>query len=77
MAENIDKLNEQLFRVLADNKTPVDVRLKKVKYLIRLGADKNAKNTQGMPAVEVAVNNGDIGIVEFFCKCGANIEAGG
>ena len=43
MSENQEKLNEQLFNVLADEKVSDEARLKKLKYLVRLGADVNAK----------------------------------
>ena len=43
MSDNQEKLNEQLFNVLADEKVSDEARLKKLKYLVRLGADVNAK----------------------------------
>lgn len=42
MVENQEKLNRQLFDVLTDNKTSMDVKIKKAKFLARLGADVNA-----------------------------------
>ena len=42
MVENQEKLNRQLFDVLTNNKTPMDVKIKKAKFLARLGADVNA-----------------------------------
>ena len=43
MSDNQEKLNEQLFNVIADEKASDEARLKKVKYLVRLGADVNAR----------------------------------
>ena len=43
MSNNQEKLNEQLFNVIADEKASDEARLKKVKYLVRLGADVNTR----------------------------------
>ena len=43
MSENQEKLNEQLFNVIANDKDSDEARFKKVKYLVRLGADVNAR----------------------------------
>ena len=43
MSNNQEKLNEQLFNVVADEKVSDEARLKKVKYLVRLGADVNTR----------------------------------
>ena len=43
MSENQEKLNEQLFNVVADEKVSCEAMLKKVKYLVRLGADVNTR----------------------------------
>ena len=43
MSDNQEKLNEQLFNVINNDCDSVETRLKKVKYLVRLGADVNAK----------------------------------
>ena len=43
MSTNQDKLNEQLFNVIADEKISDEARLKKVKYLVYLGADVNTR----------------------------------
>ena len=42
MSDNQLKLNEQLFNVVLGKSSSLDVMLKKVKYLVRLGADLNA-----------------------------------
>ena len=43
MSEENERLNEQLFNVIADEKASDEAKLKKLKYLVRLGADVNAK----------------------------------
>ena len=43
MSNNQDKLNEQLFNVIADEKVSDEAKLKKLKYLVRLGADVNTR----------------------------------
>ena len=43
MSNNQDKLNEQLFNVIKNDEVGCEARLKKVKYLVYLGADVNAK----------------------------------
>ena len=43
MSENQEKLNEQLYNVIANSKDSDEGKLKKVKYLVRLGADVNAR----------------------------------
>ena len=43
MSDNQKKLNEQLFNVVLSDKDSVEVKLKKVKYLVRLGANVNKK----------------------------------
>ena len=43
MSDNQEKLNEQLFNVVADEKVSDEAKLKKLKHLVRLGADVNAK----------------------------------
>ena len=42
MSNNQEKLNEQLYNVIANSKDNDEAKLKKVKYLVRLGADVNA-----------------------------------
>ena len=42
MSTNQEKLNEQLLNVVLSDKDSDEVKLKKVKYLVRLGADINA-----------------------------------
>ena len=43
MSANQEKLNEQLLNVVLSDKDSDEAKLKKVKYLVRLGADVNAK----------------------------------
>ena len=51
MSNNQEKLNEQLFNVIVDEKDSVEARLKKLKYLVRLGADVNASDKYGRTAL--------------------------
>ena len=43
MNDNQKKLNEQLLNVVLSDKGSDEAKLKKVKYLVRLGADVNQK----------------------------------
>ena len=43
MSDNQEKLNEQLFNVVANSKDNDEAKLKKVKYLVYLGADVNTR----------------------------------
>ena len=57
MSTNQEKLNEQLFNVIADEKVSDEARLKKVKYLVYLGADVNAKDENGnTPLIQATIN---------------------
>ena len=75
MSNNQDKLNEQLFNVIADEKVSDEARLKKIKYLVYLGADVNAKDEDGRTALMLALNNGQLDAVKYLIKQGANLEA--
>ena len=71
MSENQEKLNEQLFNVVADEKVSDEARLKKVKYLVRLGADVNAK-LYGKSVLSKAIEqNAGVEVVEFLREKGA------
>ena len=71
MSENQEKLNEQLFNVVADEKASDEAKLKKLKYLVRLGADVNAK-LYGKSVLSKAIEQG-VGaqVVEFLREKGA------
>ena len=43
MSGNNERLNEQLLNVVLSDKDSEEAKLKKLKYLLRLGADVNAK----------------------------------
>ena len=75
MSTNQEKLNEQLFNVVADEKVSDEARLKKLKYLVRLGADLEAIN-YGCTVLIVAAQKGQIGVVKYLAENGADIEAG-
>ena len=75
MSNNQEKLNEQLFNVIADEKASDEARLKKVKYLVELGDDLEAKDKDGLTALMVAVYNGHLEVVKYLAECGADLEA--
>ena len=71
MSENQEKLNEQLFNVVADEKVSDEARLKKVKYLVRLGADVNAK-LYGKSVLSKAIEqNAGVEVQNFLREKGA------
>ena len=72
MSTNQDKLNEQLFNVIADEKVSDEARLKKVKYLVRLGADVNTR-LYGKSVLSKAIEqNAGAEVVQFLRENGAN-----
>ena len=75
MSDNQEKLNEQLFNVIADEKVSDEAKLKKLKYLVRLGADVNAKDNWGETVLIDAVNWGHIEVVKCLVELGADLEA--
>ena len=75
MSNNQDKLNQQLFNVIADEKVSDEARLKKVKYLVYLGADVNAKDENGNTPLIQATINGKLGAVKCLAECGADVNA--
>ena len=57
MTNNQEKLNEQLVKVVLDTKTCDEVRIKRAKYLIRLGANVNQK-VNGKSLLKIAREKG-------------------
>ena len=57
MNDNQKKLNEQLAKIVMDDSLTDEVRLKKVKYLVRLGADVNQK-VNGKSLLKIAREKG-------------------
>ena len=70
MSDNQEKLNEQLFNVIFDEKASYEARLKKVKYLVRLGADVNAM-LYGKSALIKALELQDEEVISFLKSKGA------
>ena len=66
MSENQEKLNQQLFNVLADEKVSDEARLKKIKYLVYLGADLDASDKYGQTVLDIAKHYGKDNCVEFL-----------
>ena len=71
MSENKEKLNEQLFNVVADEKASDEARLKKVKYLVRLGADVNARLYGKSVLTKAMEQNVGIEVQDFLREKGA------
>ena len=72
MSDNQEKLNEQLFNVIANLKVSCEARLKKLKYLAYLGADVNTR-LYGKSVLSKAIEKGaGAQVVEFLREKGAN-----
>ncbi len=72
MSDNQERLNEQLFNVIADEKASDEARLKKMKYLLYLGADVNAR-LYGKSVLSKAIEKeAGAQVVEFLREKGAN-----
>ena len=72
MSNNQEKLNEQLFNVIADEKVSNEAKLKKLKYLVRLGADVNAR-LYGKSLLSKAIENeAGAEVQNFLREKGAN-----
>ena len=74
MSGNNERLNGQLFNVLADEKASDEARLKKLKYLLYLGADVNAKDENGNTPLIQATRGGDLEVVKCLVQNGADIN---
>ena len=72
--ENNEKLNEQLVKVVLDEKTPSRVKIKKMDYLIRLGGDVNATDERGCSLLMLAKMKKNDEIIEFLEKRGADLQ---
>ena len=70
MSANQEKLNEQLLNVVLSDKDSEEAKLKKVKYLVRLGADVNAMFF-GKSMLFWAKETGVEEMVEFLKENGA------
>ena len=72
MSETQEKLNEQLFNVIKNDKDSDEARLKKVKYMVRLGADVNTK-LYGKSVLSKAIENeAGVEVQNFLRENGAN-----
>ena len=76
MSENQEKLNGQLGECIRDGKITPQTKLRKVKFLVRLGAEVNAldKYYYG-PMVILACRCKQYGILDFLLEKGADIDA--
>lgn len=68
--ENNKKLNEQLIRCLLDDKMPTSIKLKKMDYIIRLGASVDAKLASGHSLLSLAKIMGDEDVISFLKEKG-------
>ena len=76
LSDNQKKLNEQVLNCLQNEKLSYEIKLKKIKYLLRLGAMVNYQGGYGNRSIlHLAVINGETEIVKFLIEKGANIEA--
>ena len=73
MNDNQKKLNEQLVKVVLSDKDSDEAKLKKVKYLIRLGANVNARN-DGYSMIELAVLQKNAEMVRVLADNGAKLD---
>ena len=72
MSNNQDKLNEQLFNVIKNDEEGCEARLKKVKYLVYLGANVNAK-LYGKSMLSLAIDKkAGFEVVKFLIEKGAD-----
>ncbi|MBQ8750731.1 MAG: hypothetical protein IJZ30_03750, partial [Alphaproteobacteria bacterium] len=64
--ENKRKLNEQLIRCVLDDKLSNDKKLRKMDYIIKLGADVNVRHEFGYSVLGLAklIQNEDV--IKFF-----------
>ena len=69
--ENKKKLNEQLIRYVLDDKLSNDKKLKRMDYIIRLGADINAECGLGFSVLNLAKMAGNEDVIKFFEERGA------
>ena len=69
--ENKRKLGEQLIKCVLDEKLPLDIKLRKMDYIIKLGADINAKHEFGYSVLGVAKLIGKDDVISFLEERGA------
>jgi|GEM_PF-1030611 len=70
-----DQANSTLLHLLAAhvcrNENERNEQLSLVLYLIKLGADLNAVNNNGLTPIEIAINNNNFKLITFFIEKGA------
>ncbi len=70
--KNLEKLNSQFFLVLENKNATDEIKLKKIKYLARLGGDVDCVDEKGNPLLKVAIKNCGKEIAEWLLDNGAN-----
>ena len=73
--ENQKKLSEQLINVILSDKDSDEAKLKKAKYLLRLGADVHQKDEYGSTALIWAAFHGKMDVVKVLLAHGADVNA--
>ena len=73
--ENKKKLGEQLINVILSDKDSDEAKLKKAKYLLRLGADVHQKDEYGSTALIWAAFHGKMDVVKVLLAHGADVNA--
>ena len=68
--DNKIKLGQQLIRCLLDDKMPTDIKLKKMDYIIRLGALVDTKHKTGYSLLSLAKIMGDEDVISFLKEKG-------
>ena len=69
--ENKRKLGQQLIRCVLDDKLPVDKKLRKMDYIIKMGADVNAECGLGFSVLSLAKMMQNDELVNFLEEKGA------
>ena len=73
-----DKLDEHLFLTIKSEKLKTEAKVRKVEYLISIGADVNAKvdKFDETPALLEAVKQKEVGVAKILLQNGANVRGG-
>ena len=74
--ENKIKLGEQLIRCVLDDKLPVDKKLRKMDYIIKMGADVNARHEFGYSVLSLAKMMQNDEVIKFLEERGADKDFG-
>ena len=70
--EVVNKLNKHVVEIIWDKKATIESKIKKVSYLIRLGADVGGKNGIGRMILLFGATGGHIELVELMLQNGVD-----